>query len=235
MRSLQIHSGKLLKMALLASCLMTGRAFALCGDVSGDGEILNNDVVQAARASIGTLTLDASAIKRGDVANPGSAADGEILNNDVVLIARKSIGLIAENLACNEAITPGSTISIPIAFTGGAATGYKAFQVTVSVTGTAGATLDTTQTTPTNALSFHTCRMSATTGKVLCVDTTEKVASGSSTTLASINVKVPTSAAVGSNITLAFADGLAVSTAGTTSSVTNLATSTTSFTVSAAQ
>ncbi len=99
MRSLPFHTGKLLQMALLASCLVTGRAFALCGDVSGDGEILNNDVVQAARASIGTLTLDASATKRGDVANPGSAADGEILNNDVVLIDRKSIGLIAENLA----------------------------------------------------------------------------------------------------------------------------------------
>lgn len=213
-----------------------GRAFAVCGDINGVDGVNVFDALLALQYDNQLVSLDAAQIKRGDVvdASAGSAVDGVINVFDALRILQKDNNLIT-TLACNEAITPGSTISIPIAFTGGAASGYKAFQVTVSVTGTAGATLDTTQTTPTNSLSFHTCRMSATTGKVLCVDTTEKVASGSSTTLASINVKVPTTAAVGSNITLAFADGLAVSTGGTTSSVTNLSTSTTSFTVSAAQ
>jgi len=79
----------------------TSTAFALCGDVSGDGQILSNDVLMVARASIGTLTFISDQISRADVTISGTP-DGRILSNDLLMIARASLGMVT--LSCNEAV-----------------------------------------------------------------------------------------------------------------------------------
>jgi hypothetical protein len=82
-------------LAILLLCFVCGQpAFALCGDVSGDGSIMSNDVLMVARASIGTINLAADQKLRADVTLSGTT-DGEILSNDVLMIARASIGTLA--------------------------------------------------------------------------------------------------------------------------------------------
>ena len=75
-------------------------AFSLCGDVSGDGSILSNDVLMVARASIGTLTLTSEQKVRADVVISGTP-DGLILSNDLLMVARASIGTLS-SLICTE-------------------------------------------------------------------------------------------------------------------------------------
>lgn len=193
------------------------KAHAVCGDVNGDGEILNNDVILTARASIGATTLDQASTARADVGAPGAAADGELLNNDVIVIARKSIGAIEGELTCNESITAGQTVLVPIRYKNGSTGSYKGFQATVSVTG---ATLQTTTDADLKATkTWNTCKMNANNGKVLCVDTAEKVANSSASALTYIKVTAPQTG----SFTVTVADGLQVdTTTGATTTATGL-------------
>jgi hypothetical protein len=87
----------------LMALLYPANASGLCGDVSGDGLIMSNDVLMVARASIGTLTLTDAQKGRADVVITGTP-DGMILSNDLLMIARASLGLVT--LSCKELAAP---------------------------------------------------------------------------------------------------------------------------------
>ena len=92
---------------LLSSFIISSAAHAVCGDVSGDGLIMSNDVLMAARASIGALALTPDQISRADVALQcgGTNPDAQIMSNDLLMIARASLGVIELSCAETEAIT----------------------------------------------------------------------------------------------------------------------------------
>jgi hypothetical protein len=222
----------------VAFLAMGSAANALCGDVTGDGQVLNNDVailagysIQEASAVAAFNALPAGADKRADVAVTG-AVDGTILNNDVAIIAAKSINGITTALICNETISTGDIISFNVVFTRpqGDNSGYKGFQSGVTVTGgnlvETTAAAGSTPAQPTNTASWNTCGMTTapasgtvTSGTVLCVDTSDKIASSDSTkTVVSLKVKV--TAGSGQPVSLVFNSGLLVNSSGTTTAMT---------------
>ena len=192
-------------------------AHATCGDVDGDGSIQVNDAVIAVRASAGLVSLDSNGQARADVGNSVSNPDNSLQVNDAVLIVRASAGL--ETLNCNETITAGQLVSVPIRYASGAPASYKGFQATINVTG---ATLQTTTSAnlqSANGKNWNTCAMNATTKKVLCVDTAEKVASGSNYPLTYVQVQAPQTG----SFTVEIADALQVdTTSGSTTAATGL-------------
>lgn len=70
---------------------------AVCGDISGDGYVLSDDVLLAARASISAITLTQDQMTRGDIATTGGSPDGYMLSDDLLLIARLSISSITQD------------------------------------------------------------------------------------------------------------------------------------------
>ncbi len=86
-------------LAALICVATTQKAMTLCGDVTGDSQVLSDDILMAARASVGDITLTSLQRSRADVVLSG-APDGLVLSNDVLMIARSAAG--AATLICND-------------------------------------------------------------------------------------------------------------------------------------
>ncbi len=200
----------------LALMIAPRASLAVCGDITGDGTVNVFDALQALQSDNSLITLDTNQMKRGDVvdaANPGNGPDGAVNVFDALRILQADNSIIA-NLSCNETNVVGTAINVPIQLAAASGDNYKGFQTTVSVTG---GTINTATTPGAGTVTWNTCRMSNTTGKVLCVDTSAKVSSGASPRVATVSI-TPNAAGT---MTVTFGDVLVVNTSGTTASQTD--------------